>query len=57
MTDEKDSIAALIQLAGKRPAVPADATERVRAAVREEWERATRRRTRLRWMSAAAAVK
>jgi ferric-dicitrate binding protein FerR (iron transport regulator) len=55
--DENDRIAALIQMAGKRPAVPADVAARVRAAVHEEWERsAGRRRTRTRLAAAAAAV-
>jgi ferric-dicitrate binding protein FerR (iron transport regulator) len=56
MNDENDRVAALIQLAGKRPAVPADAAERVRAAVHEEWTRTARRRTRMRFAAAAAAI-
>jgi ferric-dicitrate binding protein FerR (iron transport regulator) len=56
MENENDPIAALLQLAGRRPAVPADVTARVREAVREEWEQRTRRRARMRFALAAAAV-
>ena len=56
MDSENDPIAALLQLAGRRPAVPADVTARVRDAVREEWEQSTRRRTRMRLAAVAAAV-
>jgi ferric-dicitrate binding protein FerR (iron transport regulator) len=56
MSTENDPIAALIQLAGHRPAVPPEVTARVRDAVRDEWERSTRRRTRTRWMAAAACI-
>lgn len=56
MENENDPIATLLQLAGRRPAVPADITARVRQAVREEWESRARRRTRMRFAMAAAAV-
>lgn len=56
MENENDPIATLLQLAGRRPAVPADVTARVREAVREEWERSARRRTQRRFALAAAAV-
>ncbi|MEK6371346.1 MAG: FecR domain-containing protein [Acidobacteriota bacterium] len=56
MENENDPIATLLQLAGRRPAVPADVTARVREAVREEWELSARRRTRMRFAAAAAAV-
>jgi ferric-dicitrate binding protein FerR (iron transport regulator) len=56
MQNENDPIATLLQIAGRRPAVPADVTARVREAVREEWERSARRRTRRRFALAAAAV-
>jgi len=57
MDNENDHVAALIQLAGKRPAVPDDVAARVRAAVREEWEQSTsRRRTRVRFAAVAAAA-
>lgn len=51
-----DMIATLLRLAGRRPAVPAAITGRVRNAVHDEWLRATRRRTRGRWTAAAGTV-
>jgi len=56
MENENDPIATLLQLAGRRPAVPADVTARVRQAVRQEWELRARRRTRMRFAAAAAIV-
>jgi ferric-dicitrate binding protein FerR (iron transport regulator) len=56
-----DSIAALLQATGRRPAVPADRTDRVRAAAHDHWRREIGRRARGRRMAwgaslAAAAV-
>lgn len=51
-----DAVAALLRLAGRRPAVPDDAARRVREAVHEEWQEIARRRTRTRWLGAAAAA-
>jgi ferric-dicitrate binding protein FerR (iron transport regulator) len=56
MENENDPIAALLQLAGRRPAVPAELTARVREAVHEEWAQRARRRTRMRFAAAAAAI-
>jgi ferric-dicitrate binding protein FerR (iron transport regulator) len=56
MDTENDPIAALLQMAGRRPAVPPEVAARVREAVRDEWTRSTGRRTRTRWMAAAACV-
>jgi len=57
--ENEEQIAALLRLAGPRPRVSEDRTARVRAAVHDEWTRATRQRTRVRWygfLAAAAAL-
>lgn len=51
--DEKDPIATLVRLAGRRPQVDAERTARVRAAVSDEWRATTRRR---RWTRVAVAA-
>jgi ferric-dicitrate binding protein FerR (iron transport regulator) len=51
-----DTIAALVRLAGRRPAVPEDAARRVREAVHDEWMETIGRRRRTRWIGSAAAV-
>ncbi len=48
-SDEKDSVARLIQLAGPRPAIPDDVRQRVHAAARREWQTAYERRRTFRW--------
>jgi ferric-dicitrate binding protein FerR (iron transport regulator) len=61
-TDDQDRIAELLRLAGPGPEVPANSSQRVRLAVREEWLdtlRARTRRTNMNrglWALAAAAV-
>lgn len=53
-----DDIEALLRLAGRRPAVPENRVERSRAAVEAAWRQMvrSRRRRRLKWLTAAAAV-
>ncbi|MFQ5701266.1 MAG: FecR family protein [Acidobacteriota bacterium] len=46
--EHDDEIAKLIRLAGRRPAVPAERFDRVKAAVHDHWARDVRRRRR-RW--------
>ncbi|HKS25265.1 MAG TPA: FecR domain-containing protein [Thermoanaerobaculia bacterium] len=53
--NENDPIATLVRLAGRRPALDAERTARVRRAVANEW-RASVRRKRWTRLSAAAAV-
>lgn len=49
-SDDNDSVARLIQLAGPRPAIPADVRQRVHTAVRREWQTAYEKRRRaVRW--------
>lgn len=48
-TENRDSVARLIQLAGPRPAIPADVERRVHGAVRREWQENYERRHTLRW--------
>jgi ferric-dicitrate binding protein FerR (iron transport regulator) len=55
-TNSDDAIAALVRLAGRRPPVPEDAAQRVRAAVHEEWLQSMSRRRQTRWIGSAAAV-
>jgi ferric-dicitrate binding protein FerR (iron transport regulator) len=55
-TDERDDVAALVRLAGKRQAVPGERAECVRAAARDEWRRGLRRRARRRYAWAAAGL-
>jgi hypothetical protein len=56
--DPRDDVAALIRLAGRRPAVPEEVAARVRAAAREHWRHGVRRRARVRylWTGAVAAT-
>ena len=57
MKDENDDpIAALLRLAGPRPVPGDERTARVHAAVREEWMRGMRQRSRVRWLALAAAL-
>lgn len=51
-----DPIETLIRAAGKRTQPSADAMQRVRAAVEQEWQASLRRRRTARWMAIAAAV-
>lgn len=51
--DEKDPIATLVRLAGRRPHVDAERTARVRAAAAGEWRTTTQRR---RWTRVAVAA-
>ncbi len=55
-TNSDDAIAALVRLAGRRPAVPEDAALRVRSSVRDEWLETMGRRRRTRWIGSAAAA-
>jgi ferric-dicitrate binding protein FerR (iron transport regulator) len=55
-TNSDDAIAALVRLAGRRPAVPEDAARRVREAVHDEWTDAISKRRRTRWIGSAAMV-
>jgi len=48
-SDDMDSVARLIQLAGPRPAIPEDVRRRVHTAVRREWQTACERRRAFRW--------
>lgn len=52
----EDEIAALIRLAGRRPAVPEEVAARVRAAAHEHWREGLRRRARVRWLWTGAAL-
>lgn len=52
--EREDAVAKLLQLAGARPRPDAERTARVRDAVYEEWQRATRRRRWMRYGIAAA---
>ena len=52
--DERDPIAMLVRLAGRRPEVNAERTARVRAAVADEWHATVRRRRIVRVGIAAA---
>jgi ferric-dicitrate binding protein FerR (iron transport regulator) len=56
--DDRDDVATLVRIAGKRPAVPRDRFERVKGAARAQWQREVRRRSRKRyaWIGAAAAT-
>jgi hypothetical protein len=54
--NEEQQLAALLRMAGPRPRVDAERTERVRAAVHEAWQRAASKRTRTRWFAGAAAA-
>ena len=56
--DRRDEVAALIRLAGRRPAVPAAVAARVRAATHGHWRRELRQRGRVRalWAAGLAAA-
>jgi ferric-dicitrate binding protein FerR (iron transport regulator) len=56
--DHADEVAALIRLAGRRPAAPPDAAARVRAAIHDHWRREVRQRRRVRslWAAGLAAA-
>ena len=60
--NDHDSIEALLKATGRRPAVPADRMDRVRAAALDDWRREVARRARypvIRWgvsLAAAAVV-
>lgn len=55
---DEEAVARLVRLAGRREAVPAATTARVRGAVQAEWERSVRGRRsgRVGWILAAAAT-
>jgi ferric-dicitrate binding protein FerR (iron transport regulator) len=53
---KRDDIATLVRLAGKRQAVPAERTERVKLAARAQWRQEVRQRTRQRRAWTAAAL-
>ncbi len=57
-TDERDDIARLVRLAGRRQAVPPGRFERVRATARARWldEVGSRRRRRVGWTAAGLAA-
>jgi len=50
----EDTVAKLMHLAGPRAAIPADIEARVHKKVRQDWRRATNRKTALRWAIPAA---
>lgn len=56
--DDRDDVARLVRLAGKRQAVPPERAERVRRAARLRWQHEVRRRHRIRivWTAAALAA-
>jgi ferric-dicitrate binding protein FerR (iron transport regulator) len=56
--DADERIGALLRSTGRRPDIPDDRRDRVRAAVAERWGEVTRKRARRRrlWITAAAAV-
>ena len=53
---ERDDIATLVRLAGKRRAVPDERAERVRSAARAQWRQEVRRRSRRRYAWYAAGL-
>jgi len=53
---ERDDVARLVRLAGKRQAVPHERAERVRAAARFQWQGDVQRRSRKRWVGTAAVL-
>jgi len=55
-TEDRDDVATLLRLAGKRPAVPPERAERVRAAAHAQWSREVRRRSRRRYLYGAAGL-
>lgn len=54
--NDRDDVAILVRLAGKRRAVPPVRAERVRAAARAQWQQEVRRRSRGRFFWAAAGL-
>jgi len=54
--DPHDEVAALIRLAGRRADVPEAVASRVRAAAHEQWRNVVRRRNRVRYVWATAAL-
>ena len=54
--DDRDDIARLVRLAGKRQAVPQERTDRVKAAARAQWQGEVQRRSRKRYAWAAAGL-
>ena len=54
--EDRDDIASLVRLAGKRKAVPRERAARVRVAAREVWQREVTRRSRRRYVWAAAGL-
>lgn len=56
MSDEEETTAQLIRLAGARPDVPADRTVRIRQAVHREWQSSRRRRAIRRGVTGTVAV-
>jgi len=54
--DDRDDIARLVRLAGKRQAVPQERMDRVKAAARAQWQGEVRRRSRKRYVWAAAGL-
>lgn len=53
---DRDDVARLVRLAGKRPSVPRERAERVRAAAEAQWQEEVRRRARRRFVWSAAAL-
>ncbi len=56
--NERDDVATLVRLAGKRQAVPRERAERVRAAAQAQWQHEVRQRSRTRtiWMGVGLAA-
>lgn len=54
--EQRDDIATLIRLAGRRRAVPEEVASRVRAAAHEHWQRELRRRSRARFLWTATGL-
>ena len=56
--NERDDVATLVRLAGKRQSVPRERAERVRAAAQAQWQHEVRQRSRTRtiWMSVGLAA-
>jgi ferric-dicitrate binding protein FerR (iron transport regulator) len=54
--DDRDDVASLLRLAGKRDAVPPERAERVRVAARARWKQEVRGRSRRRLLAGAAGL-
>jgi ferric-dicitrate binding protein FerR (iron transport regulator) len=54
--DDRDDVAKLVRLGGKRRSVPHERAERVRAAAQAQWQEEVRRRSRRRYVWTAAAL-